>query len=710
MNSKIKKIQKRTGEIANFNQQKITNAVLLAGEATGEFGAEEAKRISKKVEKKLNIIASRRKKLLTVEEIQDVVEIILMEEDYTKTAKAYILYRKNRETTREEKKKLLNGKTTHLPLSLNSLKVLTGRYLRRDLNNQRVTETPEEMFERVADTLSRVERKYGLSSSKIKEYREKFLEVMSNFEFFPAGRTLTNAGNSTPVVSNCIVLDIEDSLNGIFTTLRDAALLQQAGSGIGFPFHSLRPANASAKRTQGKASGPVSFMQVYNGAFGVIKQQGRHGANMAVMRVDHPDILDFIHSKEKEGEVTNFNISIAITDEFMKKVKSRSTETWMCKFKGKESLPRKIIRDKYGKVSQIQEVKITPYEIMYEIASSAWSNGEPGIIFIDEVNRTNPLPGLGKIEASNPCGEQFLHDGDVCNLGSINLEKFVQNGKINWKRLKEVVELGTRMLDNVIDITKFPIDRVNNVFRKNRRIGLGIMGFADLLFQLEIPYNSKEGLKTGEKVMKFINDVSYETSRKLAKEKGVFENYDLSIWKKKGIKMRNAACTCIAPTGTISMIPEISSGIEPYFALVFSKQQVMGGQEFYYVNRYLEKKLRKEGLYFSEIIKKINRLGSIQEIKEIPEKIKKVFVGAMDISPTDHIKMVSAFQKHVDNSISKTINLPNNSTRSDVIKAINLAWESKCKAFTVYRSGSREEEVLKTGKSKSSKDCPDCNF
>jgi ribonucleoside-diphosphate reductase alpha chain len=710
MDSKIKKIKKRGGEIVNFDQYKITNAVFSAGKATGEFTLKEAEKISQQVLEELNTITSKRKKLLTVEEIQDIVEIVLMKEDYTKTAKAYILYRKEKERIREEKKNILDGKITHLPLSLNSLKILAGRYLKKDLNTQKVVETPEEMFSRVADVLSSVEKKYGASLSKIKKYREKFLEVMTSFEFLPAGRTLTNAGNSTSVVSNCIVLDIDDSLSGIFTTLHDAVLLQQVGSGIGFPFHTLRPTGALAKRTQGRSSGPVSFLQAYNEAFKVIRQQGRHGANMGVMRVDHPDILDFINSKRKEGEITNFNISIAVTDEFMRKARNHSTEAWKCKFKGKEYLPQKIVRDEYGRISQIQKVKMTPYEIIYEIASSSWLNGEPGIIFIDEVNRTNPLPGLGRIEASNPCGEQFLHDGDVCNLGSINLAKFVNNGKVSWKRLKETVEIGTRMLDNVVDITKFPVDRVNNVFKKNRRIGLGVMGFADFLFQLEVPYNSEEGFKIGKEIMKFINEASHKTSQKLAKEKGVFENYNLSVWKKKGIKMRNAACTCIAPTGTISMIPEVSSGIEPYFALAFTKQQIMGDQEFYYINSYLEEKLREENLYSPEMIEKIYRLGSLQGIKEIPRKIKRIFVGAMDISPEDHIKMDSAFQKYVDNSISKTINLPNNSTRSDVIEAINLAWELKCKAFTVYRSGSREEEVLKTGEGNSTKECPECNL
>lgn len=699
--NKITKIRKRDGRLVNFEQDKITQAIYKAMLATNQGSKKEAARLSDKVVEFL-IQHFKKGRIPQVEEIQDIVEMTLMKEDYWESAKAYIIYRKEHQRIREEKKRVLNGRVSRLPLTLNSLKVLAGRYLKKDIRTKKVIETPEEMFERVSRAIAEVERKYGKSAQEIREWQEKFYQLMLNLEFLPAGRTLADAGTTKPVVSNCVVLHIEDSLDGIFRTLRDAALLQQSGSGVGFPFHSLRPAGSLAKRTQGVSSGPVSFLRVYDKAFGVIKQQGRHGANMAVMRVDHPDILDFIHAKDREGELTNFNISVSLTDKFMEKVISRSTEPWICQFNGKKMLPQRIIRDRYGRISQIQEVKITPGEIMAEIANNAWINGEPGIIFIDQVNRTNPLPGLGRLEASNPCGEQFLHDGDVCNLGSINLDKFVEDRKIKWPRLKEVVELATRMLDNVIDITDFPIERTNQIFRKNRRIGIGIMGFADFLFQLEIPYNSEKGFKTAEKVMKFINETAHAASQKLAEEKGVFPNYELSIWKKKGIKMRNAALTCIAPTGTISMIPEVSSGVEPYFALAYAKQQIMGDEEFHYVNHYLEKKLREKKLYSSEIVDRIYREGTIQNIKKIPKSIRQVFVGSMDIAPEDHIRMEAAFQKYTDNSISKTINLPNQATRFDVEKAIQLAWRLKCKAFTVYRSGSREKEVLVTkGKSSS---------
>ncbi len=707
---KFNKIKKRDGRIVSFEQNRITKAILAAGQATGEFNSKVAKNISDQVVNGLNKVFKNKKNIPDVENIQDIVEIALMKENYIDSAKSYIIYRKEHQRIREERERILNGRSTQLHLSLNSLKILAGRYLGKDPKTRKVIENPEEMFKRIAKAIAEVEKKYGKSAKEIKKWQDEFYQLMSNLEFLPAGRTLTNTGTSMPVISNCVVLHIGDSMNDIFNTLRDATLLQQSGSGIGFPFHLLRPAGSLTKRTQGVASGPISFLNVYDKAFGVIKQQGRHGANMAIMRIDHPDILDFIHAKDREGELSNFNISISLTDDFMRKVKNNSEEPWMCQFNGKKMLPRRIIRDRYEKISQIQDIKITPGEVMAEIANNAWINGEPGIIFIDKVNKTNPLPGLGKIEASNPCGEQFLHDGDVCNLGSVNLDKFVENKKIKWGRLKEAVELATRMLDNVIDLTEFSIDRTNSMFKKNRRIGIGIMGFADFLFQLEIPYNSEQGFETAEKIMKFINQTAHATSQKLANEKKVFPNYELSIWKKKKIKMRNAALTCIAPTGTISMIPEVSSGVEPYFALAYTKQQIMGEEEFYYVNHYLEKKLREKGLYSPKIIDRIYKEGTVQNIKEIPKNIRKVFVGSMDIDPKDHIKMEVAFQKHLDNSISKTINLPNETTRFDVEKVIQLAWQSGCKAFTVYRSGSREKEVLTTkGKEGLDSDCPNCD-
>ncbi len=697
----VTKIRKRDGQIVSFNPEKISSAIWKAVQAVGgtdKARADElAQQVVKIIDKEFNNYRTP-----TVEDVQDTVEKVLIENGHAKVAKAYILYRQERTKIRDEVRELLSGRLTRMKsLSLNALRILAGRYLLRDLDGH-VIETPEEMFERVAIAVADVEEKYEKSAQEIEKIKKEFWEVMASLEFLPAGRTITNAGASTRLVSNCIVLHIEDSMDGIFTTLRDASLLQQAGSGLGFPFHLLRPAGSAAVRSRGVASGPVSFLRVYDKAFGVIKQQGRHGANMCVMSVKHPDILEFIHCKAHEGDIRNFNISVAVTDDFMQKVLENDPNPWMCEWRGQEMLPRRIERDEYDVVLTTKEERITPREIMEEIISAAWRNGEPGIIFLDEVNRTNPVPGLGRIEACNPCGEQFLHDGDVCNLGSINLEKFVENGTVNWDRLRFVVRTATRMLDDVIELTDFPVDKVNKVFRGNRRIGLGVMGWADMLIELGIPYNSDEAMLLAEQVMGFINENAHKMSQELAEEKGVFPNWEKSVFY-PNIKMRNAALTCIAPTGSISMICDVASGIEPYFALVYQKSQVMGGQSLYYINKHLEKVLREQNLYSEKLIEQIEREGSVQNIPGIPEDIKKIFVVSLDIKAEDHVRIQAAFQKHNDNSISKTINLPNDATKEDVLTAYLQAWQTGCKSITVYRSGSRQKEVLHLVKEESGK-------
>lgn len=691
---RISQVIKRDGRIASFDAERIGNAIKKAMISSNRFNEKLFKEILNYV---LGLLSSKFSERETphVEEVQDVVELALVKFGLYEVAKAYILYRKERERIREEVGKILGGRFTKMykVLSLNALRVLAGRYLLHDLDGN-VKETPEEMFDRVAQALAEVERGYGKNEVDVENFHTSFREVMTNLEFLPAGRTLANAGGPTRVVSNCIVLHLEDSMEGIFETLRDASLLQQAGSGLGFPFHLLRPAGSTAVRSRGVASGPVSFLKVYNTAFGVIKQQGRHGANMAVMSVRHPDILEFIHCKAKEGEVRNFNISVGVTDDFMEKVMNDDPTPWMCEWDGTETFPRRIKRDQHGVVTSISEEKLSARELMEEIVSSAWSNGEPGVVFLDIVNKHNPLPSLGRIEACNPCGEQFLHDGDVCNLGSINLEKFVTYGKIDWDRIRFVVRTAVRMLDNVIDLTDFPVEKVNRVFRSNRRIGLGLMGFADMLMKLKVPYNSENGLLMAEKVMSFIQEAARKMSGELAEEKEVFPNWQHSIFAKEGVRLRNAALTSIAPTGSISMICDISSGIEPYFALVYVKSQVMGGQNLYYVNKHLERELKERNLYSEELMKKIAHTGSIQNIEEIPKEIRDLFVAALDISPQDHAKMQAAFQRHTDNSISKTCNFPSNATKEDVLEAYILAWQLGCRGLTVYRSLSRKVEVL----------------
>ena len=420
---------------------------------------------------------------------------------------------------------------------------------------------------------------------------------------------------------------------------------------------------------------------------------------MAMMQIDHPDALDFVRAKAIEGDIRNFNISMKVTDEFMKLLDTAPETKWMCTWKGEKYKPRKVLRAPNGSVNGIEELDITVREIFDEIVNYAWHNGEPGIVFIDEVNRTNPLPGLGWIKTSNPCGEQFLHAYDNCNLGSINLALFVKDKKINFERLKFVTRTATRMLDDVIDTFNFPVEQVTELAQKNRRIGLGIMGFADMLFQLGVSYDSDEGRKIGEKVMKAINDVSHEMSRELAKEKGIFPNWDLSIYKKKNIKMRNAALTTVAPTGSISMMFDCSSGIEPNFALAFVKQD-KDGQQYHYFNSYFEKALKESKLtkeQIAEVKAELLKTGSIQKLTNLPEKLRKTFEVAMDISAEGHMRMQAAFQKHVDNSISKTINFPNSATKEEVRDGFITTWKLKCKSSTVYRDGSRNVQILNLG-------------
>ncbi len=583
--------------------------------------------------------------------------------------------------------------------SENALKMLKKRYLIvDDKGNQ---ETPADMFRRVAKALAQVEKNYKHDGRFVKKVEKDFYDILSTQDFTPAGRTLANAGAGTSLVANCIVLPVKDSMEGIFQTLKEAALLQQSGSGLGFSFDTLRPAMSTTKRSRGTSSGPVSFLRTYNEAFRTIKQQGRHGANMAMMSIEHPDILDFIRAKEVEGEFNCFNISVKVTDEFMKQLIENPDSEWYCTWKGEKMRPRKVLRYANGTVYGVEDLDMTVRQMFDEIVSYAWLNGEPGIVFIDTVNETNPLPDMGRIECSNPCGEQFLHPYDNCNLGSINLAGLVKKGGIDYGRLEFVTRTSTRMLDDVIDLFDFPVPQVTELAQKNRRIGLGIMGFADMLFQLGVPYNSPEGFRVAEEVMGFITDTAHKESQVLAKEKGVFSNWKESVWGKENVRMRNLALTTVAPTGSISMMFEASSGIEPQFALSYIKQD-KDAVQYAYLNKYFEEglKRRKFSEEKIEVIKKeITEKGTIQDLVDLPEDLRKTFVTAMDISGIDHIKMQAAFQRRVDNSISKTINLPNSATKEDVKESFVLAWRLKCKSCTVYRDGSRNIQVLNIGSS-----------
>ncbi len=582
--------------------------------------------------------------------------------------------------------------------SENALRIMRKRYFRTKPDGAQ--ETPAEMLHRIAHDIADVERNYGHDDAYVRGIENTFFGMMARKEFTPAGRTITNAGAKTRLIANCVVLPIHDSMASIFETLKDAALLQQAGCGLGFALDELRPAMSPTVTSEGSAGGPVSFLHVYNEAFGTIKQQGRHGANMAMMSVDHPDILDFIEAKMVEGTIANFNISVKVTDEFMDKAANAPDELWYCTWNDKKVKPQRVFHNASGVVQSVEAIDITVGELLDKLVEHAWLNGEPGIVFIDEVNRTNPLPGLGPIQTSNPCAEQFLHPYDNCNLGSINLAQFVKDKTIDEARLRDVVRAATRFLDNVIDRFDFPVEQLNQLARRNRRIGLGIMGFADMLYQLGVSYHSERGRETARRAMRIVQEASEGMSEELAKEKGAFPNYDKSVFSDGS--RRNAALTTIAPTGTISMFFDTSSGVEPNFALSFIKQD-KDGDQYSYLNVHFRHAL--EGLgYDEERIRKIQdevvAKGTIQHMTDLPKSIRDTFVTAMDIAAEDHIRMQAAFQSVVDNSISKTINLLNGASRDDVKQAFMLAWNLKAKSCTVYRDGSRQVQILTLGKDK----------
>lgn len=559
-------------------------------------------------------------------------------------------------------------------LTENALRVLKKRYLLKDENGN-VIETPDEMFRRVAHDIALADEAYG---EDVKKAEEDFYEIMSNLLFIPNSPTLMNAGTRIQQLSACFVLPIEDSMESIFEAVKHTALIHQSGGGTGFSFSRIRPKGDIVRSTGGVASGPISFMKVFNSATDVIKQGGkRRGANMGILDVTHPDILDFIKCKDDLRELTNFNISVAVSDEFMEKA-----------MKGEDyELINPRTKEAVG--------KLNAKKVFDMITEHAWKTGEPGIIFLDEINRHNQVPHVGRIESTNPCGEQPLLPYESCNLGSINVSRFVKGKEIDWDKLRDVVWKAVHFLDNVIDRNKFPIEKVKEMTRANRKIGLGIMGFADLLIQLGIPYNSEEALKIAEKLMAFIQNEGRLASVELGKRRGSFPNFKGSVWDGKYEAMRNATITTIAPTGTISIIAGCSSGIEPLFAISFVRNVLDKGDKLYETNPYFERISKELGFYSEELMKKIvENNGSVQGIEEVPPEIQRIFVTALDISPEWHVKMQAAFQKYTDNATSKTINLREEATVEDVRNAYLLAYKLKCKGITVYRYGSRPEQVL----------------
>lgn len=568
-----------------------------------------------------------------------------------------------------------------MPLSENAIKVLEKRYLVRD-NKGNVKEAPEDMFRRVARTVAAADKDY-VSDAQLKNIEQEFYDMMVNLEFLPNSPTLMNAGRPLGQLSACFVLPIEDSMEGIFDSVKNAALIHKSGGGTGFSFNRLRPKGSSVNSTGGVASGPVSFMKVFNSATEAVKQGGtRRGANMGILRVDHPDILEFITCKQDNADITNFNISVALTENFMEAVnEGRDYDLIDPKTKEKRS-------------------SLNAGEVFDKMVQMAWKNGEPGIIFIDRINRENVTPSLGEIESTNPCGEQPLMPYEACNLGSINLSAMVKEGadgpEIDFEKLRETVHKAVHFLDNVIDVNNYPLPEIDKMTRGTRKIGLGVMGWADLLLILGIPYNSIEAEKLAEEVMGFIDDESKQKSEELADLKGVFPFYDKSIYAESGRKMRNATTTTIAPTGTLSIIAGVSSGIEPLFAISFIKN-VMDGTELIEVNPHFKAAAEAGNFYSDELMREIAKKGSLHGINEVPEEITEVYVTSHDISPEWHIRMQSAFQHHTDNAVSKTVNLRNDATEDDVAEVFLQAYRTGCKGVTIYRDGSRDMQVLNIG-------------
>ncbi len=575
--------------------------------------------------------------------------------------------------------------------SANAIKVLEKRYLLKD-SQGKPTEDPSALFKRVANHIAEAE-KGKISPAEVNALAAEFYNLMYNRDFMPNSPTLMNAGKAGGQLSACFVLPVPDSLEGIFDTCKNAALIHKTGGGTGFSFSRLRPANDPVNSSMGVASGPVSFMSVYDAATEAIRQGGtRRGANMGMLRVDHPDIELFIACKRQTDRLNNFNISVSVTNAFMKALAEDSEYD--------------LIHPRSGNaVRRVRARKI--FELIVE---NAHATGEPGLVFIDRINEEDPvrlhidengdpIAGTEDIEATNPCGEQPLGPGDACNLGSINVAHFINDTKndFDWAALDKTIKLSVRFLDNVIDSNNYPLPFIAAATLNNRRIGLGIMGWAEALIELGIPYNSEEALNRAESFMQFFQESAHEASRALASKRGVFPNWPFSIWHEKNEKLRNATVTTIAPTGTISIIAGTSSGIEPLFAISYVRR-VMGGSELIEVNPVFERIAKERGFYSEELMERIAREGTLKNVEGVPDDIKKVFVSSHDIGFSWHVRMQAAFQKHTDNAVSKTINFPVEATFEDIEKAYLLAWELGLKGITVYRDASRQSQVLNIAK------------
>jgi len=672
----ITKIIKRDGRVVDFDSKRIRDAIYKAFIAVELGDGQKAENVTQEVVRLLE--AKFKERIPSVEDAQDVVVEVLKKWSYDKVAQEYQAFREKKLEIRKLREKL---GIKEPKLTVNALEVLRQRYLLRD-ENERIIETPAQLFNRVAKAIARTDVKFH---GNPKRSEKTFHEMMAKLEFLPNTPTLFNAGTKLGQLSACFVLPVEDSLEGIFGAARNMAIIEKSGGGVGFDFSKLRPKGDLVKSTKGVASGPVSFMRIFDTSTEVIKAGGkRRGAMMAILRADHPDIEEFIGSKQQPGFLSNFNISVAATDDFMQAVE-KEDEYWLVNPRNKEKTK-----------------KLNAKDVWNSIARSAWASGDPGVVFIDEINRYNPTPKVGRMESTNPCGEQPLLPYESCNLGSINLSRMVEKGKIDWEKLRETVRNAVHFLDNVVEANKYPLKETSKITCANRKIGLGVMGFADMLIKLGIPYDTEQALTTGEKIMKFIEVQSHKMSVQLAEERGSFPNFEGSIWKQKYPAFRNATVTTIAPTGTISIIAGCSSGIEPIFAISFIRN-VLSGTRLFETNPLFEAVTKERGFYSTKLLEEIAKTGSVQKIEGVPDDVKRLFVTALDIKPEWHIRMQAAFQKYTDNAVSKTVNLPTEATPEDVRSIYDLAWKLKCKGVTIFRYGSKPEQVLYIGEIKTEK-------
>ncbi|MDI6807838.1 MAG: vitamin B12-dependent ribonucleotide reductase [Candidatus Eisenbacteria bacterium] len=564
----------------------------------------------------------------------------------------------------------------------NALRVLERRYLKKDRDGKSI-ETPEEMFLRVARNVAGADLIYHPDADMTERVHE-FYSLMASLSFLPNSPTLMNAGRELQQLSACFVLPVDDSMDSIFEAIKDTALIHKSGGGTGFSFNRIRPKDDRVLSTGGAASGPISFMRVFNSATDVVKQGGtRRGANMGILNIDHPDVLDFITCKTDNDSLSNFNISVGVTGEFMEAVK--------------ENKEYELVNPSTGEPVK----KLNAKAVFDLLVHQAWLNGEPGLIFLDRINRDNPTPSLGQIESTNPCGEAPLLPYEACNLGSVNLSIMLKRGgdgfEIDYEKLGRTVRSAVHFLDNVIDVNSYPLEKIARMTRGTRKIGLGVMGFADMLIQLRVPYDSEEAFEIAAAVMKFIGDEAREASKGIALDRGVFPNFDQSIYASKGLHLRNATLTTIAPTGSLSIIAGCSSGIEPLYAITYVRN-IMDNEKLVEVHPEFEQIAKEEGFYSRPLMEEIAERGTVRGISQVPKWVERTFVTAHDLTPEWHVKMQAAFQKYTDNAVSKTVNFSNSATADDVRKVFLLAHQEGLKGITIYRDGSRKTQVLKFGK------------